>query len=164
MSNPTESKLIELPEAHKLKGKGDGFRYEKDEIIRFQATFIDAEKDETYQFFNPIHPIHPTDPKQTQNRPNTDPIHQPNTPTQNTEETAFSSLLSEIIDTVDENGKIKPKSYFIDTKKRAELKKWDRALNILKSNELIKFTNGVGYFLVVDYSVAISVLNTALKK
>ena len=156
MSNPTESKLIELPEAHKLKGKGDGFRYEKDEIIRFQATFIDAEKDETYQFFNPIHPIHPTDPKQTQNRPNTDPIHQPNTPTQNTEETAFSSLLNEIIDTVDEKGKIKPKSYFIDTKKRAELKKWDRALNILKSNELIKFTNGVGYFLVVDVTVALS--------
>ena len=159
MSNPTESKLIELPKAHELKGKGDGLRVIESEIVRFQATFLDIEKDETYQFFNPIHPIHHTNPKQTQNRPKTDPIHQPNTPTQNTKETAFKELLEEIISTVDEKGKIKPKTYFIDIKKRVELKKWDKALNVLKANELITFKNGIGYFLTVDYSVATNIIN-----
>ncbi len=161
MSNPTESKLIELPKAHELAGKGDGLRFLNDEVIRFQATFMDIEKDETYQFFNPKHPIHHSDPKQTQNTPKTDPIHQPNTPTQNTEEMAFKELLEEIISTVDEKGKIKPKTYFIDTKKRAELKKWDKALNELKANELITFKNGVGYFLTVDYNVALNVIEGA---
>lgn len=158
MSNPTESKLIELPKAHELAGKGDGLRFLNDEVIRFQATFMNIEKDETYQFFNPIHH---SDPKQTQYRPNTDPIQQPNTLTQNTEKTAFKELLEEIINTVDEKGKIKPKTYFIDTKKRAELKKWDRALNELKANELISFKNGVGYFLTVDYNVALNVIEGA---
>jgi hypothetical protein len=31
-------------------------------------------------------------------------------------------------------------------------------LNELKAHELIKFKNGVGYFLIVDYSVAINIL------
>ena len=85
MSNPTESKLIELPLAHKLKGKGDGMKTIDGEIIRFQATFLDIDLDETYQYFNPsatqnrpktdTTPTQPkTDPKQTQNtEPKTDP-------------------------------------------------------------------------------------------
>ena len=94
----------------------------------------------------------------TQNAPNNDPKRQPNTQQGDTEKTAFKALLEDIISTVDENGKIKPKSYFINVKKRAELKKWDNALNELKSNELIKFKNGVGYFLTVDYNIALSAI------
>ncbi len=162
MSNPTESKLIELPKAHELKGKGDGLRVIEGEITRFQATFIDANQDSIYTYFHYKNTQYTqytnTDPKQTQYAPNGDPIHQPNTPQGDTEKTAFTALLKDIISTVDENGKIKPKSYFIDTKKRAELKKWDNALNELKSKELIKFKNGVGYFLTVDYSIALSAI------
>jgi len=153
MSNSTESKLIELPKAHELRGEGDGLRFLKDDIVRFQATFLDAEKDETYQFFNK------KSTQYTQNIPNTGPIHVPNTHTKTPTISAFSKLLSEILSTVSESGRIKPKSYFIDVKKRAELKLWDRALNDLKSRELIEFKNGVGYFLIVDYDVAINIIS-----
>jgi len=161
MSNPTESKLIELPKAHELKGKGDGLRVVEGKMIHFQATFLDIDKDETYQFFNKktakdtqhTQNIQPH-PKQTQDTPKTDPKHQPNTLTQSTEIEDFKALLEEIINTVDEKNKIKPKSYFIDTKKRSELKKWDKALNELKAKELITFKNGVGYFLTVEQNIA----------
>jgi len=158
MSNPTESKLIELPKAHELRGKGDGLRFAEDSIIRFQATFLDAEKDETYQFFDKKTTRNTHDKKNTQNAPKTAPNSQPNTEQRQPEKEALNAILSEIISTVDENGKIKPKSYFINTKKRAELKLWDNALNELKGYELIEFKNGVGYFLIVDYSVAINII------
>jgi len=156
MSNPTESKLIELPKAHELKGKGDGLRVIEGEMTRFQATFIDSNLDSIYTYFHPKHPKHQTQIKQTQNTPKTDPKQQPNTQATTAEEKAFIRLLNDIINTVDEKGKIKPKSYFINTKKRAELKKWDYALNDLKTKELIRFKNGVGYFLTVDISVALN--------
>jgi len=125
-------------------------------MTRFQATFIDSNLDSIYTYFHPKHPTHPTQIKQTQNTPKTDPKQQPNTQATTAEDKAFTSLLNDIINTVDEKGKIKPKSYFINTKKRAELKKWDYALNDLKTKELIKFKNGVGYFLTVDISVALN--------
>jgi hypothetical protein len=163
MSNPIESKLIELPKAHELKGKGDGLRWRGDSVLRFQATFVDIKKDDMYRCFNvkknPIHPIQKNDPKQTQYAPKTDPIHHPNTKGLDTDKTAFKALLEDIISSVDEKGKLKPKSYFIDTKKRDELKKWNRAINLLhKEKEVIYFKNGVGYFLSVDYSTALNIL------
>jgi len=158
MSNPTESKLIELPKAHELRGEGDGLRFLKDDIIRFQATYLDIEKDETYQFFNKKSTRNTHNKKNAQKAPKTAPKRQPNTEQGQPEKEAFNALLSEIISTVDEKGKIKPKSYFINVKKRAELKLWDEALNELKGYELIEFKNGVGYFLVVDYNVAINII------
>lgn len=161
MSNPTESKLIELPKAHELAGKGDGLRFLDDEVIRFQATFMDIEKDETYQFFNKKTTQYAQPTQNSHLSQKQDLIQQPNTQGKTTEETAFKALQNDIISTVDEKGKVKPKSYFINVKKRAELKIWDSALNELKANELITFKNGVGYFLTVDYNVALNVIEGA---
>ena len=159
MSNSTESTLIGLKEAHNLRGRGDGLREINGTITRFQATFLDEELDESYATLNPIHPIHKRDSKQTQNALKTDPIHQPNTQGLDTEKQAFIALAHEIIETVDKNGKLKPKSYFIDTKKRDDLKMWSKVINLLhKEKEIVYFKNGVGYFLAVDYDIAMNIL------
>jgi len=158
MSNPTESKLIELPKSHELRGKGDGYRFLNDEIVRFQATFVDIEKDETYQFFNPK-PTHTTQTTKTTQKPTqTQPVPLTQTTAQTPENSAIYALKMEIVETVDNKGKIKPKSYFIDVKKKAEQRLWDKTINKLKADELIYFKNGIGYFLAVDYSVAINVI------
>lgn len=151
MSNPIESKLIELPKANELLGKGDGLRVIGSEVVRFQATYIDIDKDETYLFFNPKHGKNKIDPIHTQNRPNTeDPKHY------NIEVT---ELKKEIIKTVGEDSKIKPKSNFINTSKRAELAKWSQAINELKADEIIAYEKGKGYFIAVDYHTAISIIS-----
>jgi hypothetical protein len=156
MSNPTESKLIELPKAHELKGKGDGLRVLQNgsDITRFQACYIDIDSDETYACFNSKHPIHLNDPKQTQNRPNTHPIHK----TQHTDISGLKRLKMSIIENIENEGKIKPKSFFIDTKKRVELSLWNKAINELKRDEIILFKNGVGYFLIAEYNTALDII------
>jgi ABC-type lipoprotein export system ATPase subunit len=160
-SNPIESKLVELPKAHELKGKGDGLRVLQNEsnITRFQACLIDINSDETYACFNQNHPNQAHRQKQTQTTTKTDPNHSTQTTGVSPEKQAIIALSREIIETVDEKGKIKPKSYFIDTKKRTDRNRWDKAINLLhKEKEVIMFRNGLGYFLSVDYDIALSVI------
>lgn len=161
MSNPTESKLIELLEAHKLHGKGDGLKVlnGQSEITRFQATFVDVESDETYQYFtqkNPIQPqftsgkkANPIHPNSTQFRPNLDPI-------QTTENPTILALKQQIIETMDKNGKIKPKGSFITSQNKEELEKWNKAIYELKSDKIIVYRNGKGYYVVTDYQTALN--------
>ena len=159
MSNNTESTLIGLKDAHNLKGLGDGLREIEGKITRFQATFLDEESDQSYIYLNPIHPKRTDNPKQTQNAPKTDPKQQPDTLAIDTEKQAIIALSRDIIATVDENGQLKPKSYFIDTKKRDDLKKWTKTMNLLhKQKEIVYFKNGIGYFLNVDYNTALNIL------
>jgi len=159
MSNSTESTLIGLKEAHNLRGRGDGLREINGEVVRFQATFLDEELDESYATLNPSHPSHIREPKTTPHAPNTDPSRQPLTHLTHTEKQAFKTLLEDIIKTVNEKGKIKPKSYFFTKRSRNNDKTWDKAINLLhKEKELIYFKNGIGYFLNVDYSTALNIL------
>ena len=60
---------------------------------------------------------------------------------------------------MDNENKFKPKSHFINITNRAELSLWDRAINQLKSEELITFKNGFGYFCLTDYQTAINIIN-----
>ncbi len=151
MSNPTESKLIELPKAHELKGKGDGLKVINGDIIRFQSTYIDIKKDKTYSYFHPKQEIKPTSNKKAQNSIKTETKQPQDTTSKHTEDTAFKAFLYEIVSTADEKGKIKPKSHFVDLKKRQELKKWNSAIDWLyKQKGLITFKRGIGYFLTVD--------------
>jgi len=164
-SNPIESKLIELPKAHELKGRGDGLRVLQNgsNITRFQACLIDINSDKTYACFNPNHPNQTHGRKQTQTTTQTDPNHPTQTMGLSTEKQAIIALSKEIIETVNEKGKIKPKSYFIDTKKRTDRTRWDKAINLLhKEKEIIIFKNGLGYFLNVDYDIALSIMEKCL--
>jgi S-DNA-T family DNA segregation ATPase FtsK/SpoIIIE len=156
MSNPTESKLIELLEAHRLRGKGDGLKIlnGQSEVTRFQATFIDIELNETYQYFTQNILSNQSDLIQTQYRPNTHPIQV----TQNTENMALRELKEHIIETMDEDRKIKPKAHFIDIKKRDEISRWSKAINELRADEIIAYQNGKGYYVVADYYTALSVV------
>jgi hypothetical protein len=63
-----------------------------------------------------------------------------------------------IIENIENEGKIKPKSFFIDTKKRVELSLWNKAINELKRDEIILFKNGVGYFLIAEYNTALDII------
>jgi len=155
MSNPTESKLIELPKAHELRGKGDGLRVIDSEIVRFQATFIDINLDETYQYFKPkmtqFTQYRTGDPIPLKNDLKTTQYHQPNTTPKHPIKQGLSEeikgLKQRIVDSASNKGKIKPKSHFININSKSELAMWKIAIESLKSDEIIKYKNGIGYEL-----------------
>jgi energy-coupling factor transporter ATP-binding protein EcfA2 len=149
MSNPIESKLIELPKAHELKGKGDGLRVIDGEMTRFQATFIDANLDGTYTYFHSKQYARKMEKEQSK--------YADVTTAQNVDIKALRELKKKIIETSD-NQKVQPKSSFISLTSRGDLALWQTAINELKSEELIIFRKGKGYFLAADYSIAMVVI------
>ena len=57
---------------------------------------------------------------------------------------------------MDKNGKIKPKGSFITSQNKEELEKWNKAIYELKSDKIIVYRNGKGYYVVTDYQTALN--------
>lgn len=168
VENATESNIIGIKNCHHLRGAGEGFKRLNNfnELVKFQATFLDIEEDSTYQFFrpktpntqtqdtqdiDPRYPIHPEkwvfdnprhliqlDTQDTQNRVNLGLNH--------TQDTQDKEMISKILLSAN-NGKIAGKKDIININSRAELKAYKRAINQLMENEIIYYEKGKGYFL-----------------
>ena len=69
VENATESNIIGIKNCHHLRGAGEGFKRlnNSNELVKFQATFLDIEEDSTYQFFRPKTPN--TQAQDTQDTP-----------------------------------------------------------------------------------------------
>ena len=163
VTSRTESQLLGFDDAHKLKGKGDGYKIlnNESEYTRFQATYIDIENGSTYQYFRGnIDPNRPTNPQP--NIPNipqeigvlngsttqTDPNQPKPTETKlgiNSNLTIYQKIL--MSGENNDNGQIAPKKQLININSSQQRKLYETTIEKLKKEKKIEFKNGVGYFL-----------------
>ena len=174
VENVTESNIVGIKNCHHLKGAGEGFKRlnNSNELVKFQATFLDIEDDNTYQFFRPKAPKTPkTQTQNMQDTQNIDPKHpkhpekwafcNPKHPiqldTQNTQNrvnlglnqtqnTQDKEMIRKILLSAN-NGKIAGKKNIININSRVEVKAYERAIKELVKDKIIYYVNGKGYFL-----------------
>ena len=171
VENATESNIIGIKNCHHLRGAGEGFKRlnNSNELVKFQATFLDIEEDSTYQFFrpktpntqtqdtqdtqdiDPRHPIHPEkwafdNPRHPRQLDTQDTQNRVNLGLNQTQDTQDKEMIRKILLSAN-NGKIAGKKDIININSRAELKAHKRAINQLMEDEIIYYEEGKGYFL-----------------
>lgn len=171
VENATESNIIGIKNCHHLRGAGEGFKRlnNSNELVKFQATFLDIEEDSTYQFFrpktpktqtqdtqdtqdiDPRHPIHPKkwafdNPRHPRQLDTQDTQNRVNLGLNHTQDTQDKEMIRKILLSAN-NGKIAGKKDIINVNSRVELKAYERAIKQLTKEEIIYYVNGKGYFL-----------------
>jgi len=162
VANRTESQLLGFDDAHKLKGKGDGYKILNSEssYTRFQASYIDIESDATYQYFranlDQNHNLN-TQPKPVKPPHKIGVLSETTTQTTQTTKTTLGinsglTIREKILMSAENNkeGKIEAKKNLININSQQQRKLYETAIKKLIEDKAIEFKKGRGYFLLKE--------------
>jgi len=163
MEDQAGSQILDLPNAHKLKGRGDGLVKINGEVASFQATYIDDEDDNSYLAFQAQNKIEST-PKvveneqktlktvNTQNTESTETVGFGTKNTKNTKNKPVLSLKDAILESGRESkdGQIKKKGDLIKLTNRKLLDEWEVVTRELISEGKLEFRRNRRYYLIKE--------------